>query len=125
MQNEINKQNLFLQGVTVQEFKELLTDLMEEQLGRKLGNIIEFGDQNGSFKVRSSKSKDDTKYLTRGEVSKQLQISLPTLHNYVKQGLLKSYRIGGKVRFKANEIEQSLTERNFTAVNRKGGISHA
>lgn len=120
-----NTQNLFLQGVSVQEFKEFITDLMEEQLGRKLGNIVEYSDQNGSFKIKSSKSKDDTQYLTRGEVSKQLQISLPTLHNYVKQGLLKSYRIGGKVRFKANEIEQSLTERNFTAVNRKGGRSHA
>ena len=120
-----NTQNLFLQGVSVQEFKEFITDLMEEQLGRRLGNIVEYGDQNGSFKIKSSKSKDDTQYLTRGEVSKQLQISLPTLHNYVKQGLLKSYRIGGKVRFKENEIEQSLTERNFTSVNRKGGTSNA
>jgi excisionase family DNA binding protein len=82
---------------------------------------IAFNSPTGKF----SKIKDQTVYLTRGEVAKQLQISLPTLHSYVKQGFIKSFRIGGKVRFKLQDIEQALTERNFISVKRKGGQNAA
>ena len=107
----------------MQEFKELMAEVFEEQLGRKLSENSEFfGNGFGlNASKKTSKPKDATIYLTRGEVSKQLQISLPTLHTYTKDGLIKSYRMGGKVRYKAQEIEQTLTERNFKAVNRKGG----
>jgi excisionase family DNA binding protein len=46
--------------------------------------------------------------LTRKETAEKLKISLPTLNDWSKRGLLKSYTIGGRVLYKANEIEQSL-----------------
>lgn len=111
-------------GLSLGDLKYFFTEILEEQLGRKLNDGSEFfvhGFGTGNSTKKISKEKDSTIYLTRGEVCKQLQISLPTLHNYTKEGLIKSYRMGGKVRYKAQEIELALTERNFKAVNRKGG----
>lgn len=61
-------------------------------------------------------------YLTRGQVSKLLQISLPTLHDYTKRGFLTSYRIGFKVRYKSSEIDTALREVNFSLT--KKGENH-
>lgn len=51
-----------------------------------------------------------TQYLTRKEVASLLRISLPTLHELIKTGKLKSYRIGGRVLFNKSEVEGSLEE---------------
>ena len=48
------------------------------------------------------------KYLTREEVSKLLTICLSTIHNWTKKGILQAYQIGGRVYFKASEIESSM-----------------
>jgi excisionase family DNA binding protein len=58
----------------------------------------------------SSNQKPQNEYLTRKEVSKLLSISLPTLHDWVKRGLILSYRCGNRVYFKSSEIEQSLKQ---------------
>lgn len=47
-------------------------------------------------------------YLTREEVSKLLKISLSTIHNWNKEGILQPYQIGGRVYFKASDIESSM-----------------
>ncbi|MCR9154774.1 MAG: helix-turn-helix domain-containing protein [Bacteroidetes bacterium] len=56
--------------------------------------------------------KEPTKYLTRAEVAKMLQIDLSTLHSWVKKGKLKSYGIGHRVYFKRSEIETALQPLN-------------
>jgi excisionase family DNA binding protein len=67
-----------------------------------------------------SSSKEETKYLTRIETASLLQISLPTLHDYTKRGVIHSYRIGSNVRYKPSDIELALRERNYSIV-KKGG----
>ena len=47
-------------------------------------------------------------YLTRQEVAAILKISLPTLNELSKSGLLPSYRIASNIRYKASDIEQAL-----------------
>ena len=119
-----NSNALLVQGISEQEFKEFFTQLFEVHLGRRLNDDSDFflnGKRINGDKSKIKSPTENIQYLTRGEVSKYLQISLPTLHSYVKQGLIKSYRIGGKVRFKQEEVDQALTERNFTTVMRKGG----
>lgn len=49
-------------------------------------------------------------YLTRKEVAEKLQISLISVDKYAKQGVLKSYRIGGAIRFKSSEVDKALEE---------------
>ncbi len=52
-------------------------------------------------------------FLTRKEVSKKLNITLPTLHNYTKRGLIKSYKIGSRILYKESDIDRAITEIKF------------
>lgn len=46
--------------------------------------------------------------LTRKETADKLKISLVTLNDWTKRGLIQSYLIGGRVLYKESEIENSL-----------------
>lgn len=50
--------------------------------------------------------------LTRKEVCKMLQVSLVTIHNWTKAGILNPYRIGNKLRFKESEVLEALQSVN-------------
>jgi excisionase family DNA binding protein len=47
-------------------------------------------------------------YLTRAETASLLKITLPTLSDWTKQGMLKSYKIGTRVLYKQVEVEASI-----------------
>ncbi|MBA7545996.1 hypothetical protein ES705_38378 [subsurface metagenome] len=49
-------------------------------------------------------------YLTRLEVAKRLNVSLPTLNEYTKRGLIPAYRIGARVLYKESEIDDALNQ---------------
>ena len=89
---------IILQGITVDE------------LLRKIETIIET-----KLEERAQQRKQEenlrTKYLSRLEVSKLLKITLPTLHEWSKDGKLKSYNIGNRVLYKESEIDLSITGR--------------
>jgi len=50
----------------------------------------------------------DETLLTRQEVAKLFNVSLPTLHSWTKNGILQAYRIGNKVRYKKVEVLTAL-----------------
>lgn len=52
------------------------------------------------------------KLITRFEASTLLGVSLVTIHNWSKSGVLTAYRVGNKVRFKENEVLASLQQIN-------------
>lgn len=54
------------------------------------------------------KDKDFDILLSRREVTQLLKISIPSLHNYQKSGILKPYRIGKRVLFKKVEVMEAL-----------------
>lgn len=85
--------SIILQNLTRQD----LIDIFEGVLAEKL---YEFSPPPAS----------KTEYLTRKEVAALLRISIPTLHELVKTGRLKAYRIGGRVLFNKSEVEDSLEE---------------
>lgn len=47
-------------------------------------------------------------YLTREDVSDLLKISLSTIHNWCNKGILQPFQLGGRVYFKASDIECSM-----------------
>lgn len=49
-------------------------------------------------------------YLTRKQVADILQLSLPTLSEYSKNGLIPSYRLGRSIRYKKTEIENIIND---------------
>jgi len=49
-------------------------------------------------------------YLTRQQTCLQLQVTLPTLSDWVKRGKIRAYKINTRVRFKKSDIENALQE---------------
>lgn len=50
------------------------------------------------------------KMMTRQDVADYLNITLPTVHSYMNQGILKPYKISGRTLFKKSEVTQALTK---------------
>lgn len=49
------------------------------------------------------------KLLTRNETAKLLGVTLPTIIDWQKKGILKGYRIGNRIRYKETEIMETVT----------------
>ncbi len=49
------------------------------------------------------------KLLSHKEVAKLFNVSLVTLHDWTKKGILKAYRMGNRIRYKEAEIMETLT----------------
>ena len=49
------------------------------------------------------------KLLTRIETAQLLGVTLPTVIDWSKKGILKGYRMGNRVRYKHTEIMETLT----------------
>jgi len=54
------------------------------------------------------KQKEEREYITRKEVAKLLGISLPTLNDWSKKGVIPSYRIQSRVRYIKAEVLECL-----------------
>ncbi len=88
------EQVLFSQ-VTLTELLERFSSIVDEKIKPFLPAVVAVGNSNEI-------------YLSRIEVSKQLKISLPTLNNLTKKGVITGYRIGRRVLYKSDEIHGSL-----------------
>lgn len=53
---------------------------------------------------------EETRYLTRSQVCELLHISLPTLGEYQKHGLIIGRRFGRRVLYDQTEIKESVKE---------------
>lgn len=54
------------------------------------------------------KAKKNKPIVTRKEAAKMLSVSLTTLKSWTDLGLLKSYKLGGRIYYKENEVLESL-----------------
>lgn len=52
-----------------------------------------------------------SEYTTRREVAKLFKISLVTVHDWTKKGILQAYKIGNKVYYKRLEVEKALVKK--------------
>jgi excisionase family DNA binding protein len=49
-------------------------------------------------------------YITKKEAAAKLRLSLPTLGRLTSDGTLKGYRVGRRVLYRTDEIDQALKE---------------
>lgn len=49
-----------------------------------------------------------SEYITRQEAAKILKVSLVTLTDWNKKGVLKPYRLGNLIRYKRSELDEAL-----------------
>ena len=52
----------------------------------------------------------DPELLTRAEVAKILGISLPTLNDWTKRGIIPALRIGSRIRYKKPDVYKALND---------------
>lgn len=83
----------------------ILSTYTPEQLTGIINNAVT--EAVKSIKIDASTPQSE-KLLTRKETADKLKISLVTLNDWTKRGLIQSYIIGGRVLYKDSEIEASL-----------------
>ena len=89
------EQLIILQGITADQLLSRIEAIIEKKVCDRLNELI---------------PKKPPKFITRNEVIDMLHITLPTLHDWTKTGILKCYRIGTRVLYKIEEIEDVLTK---------------
>ena len=79
-------------NVTRQELLEIIKEGVKLELNRQrsIGNPLN----------RLSITGEDTEYLTRNEVSKVLNVTVQTLNNWRREGVLNPIKIGGRVLYR-------------------------
>ena len=89
---------ILLHNITPDEFKnELILSIKEVIQGLLL----------------ETKQEKPAEYLTRKQVSEILKVSIVTLTQWDKVGVIQPYRIGNLIRYKSNEIEEALIKINY------------
>lgn len=59
--------------------------------------------------IQEELAKDEPKMYTRMEVAERLNVSLPTVHALMNEGILKPTYIGRKPLFKVQDIEEAIS----------------
>ena len=88
--------DLLIQNVTLQELQEMISNTLEEK-----------------FKALNSSTREriEEDLLTRKETAKLLRISLPTLADWTRQGILKSINLGRRVLYSRSEVQRVLEQK--------------
>lgn len=95
--------NLQIENLTSQELYEGIQKTVKKAVDESIKNL-----------------KTEDELLTRSDTSKVLKVTLPTLHKWTKEGRIRAYRIGNRIRYKRSEIDNALRsipgkhERNYT-----------
>lgn len=83
-----------------------LINLTEEQLQQIVAETIRKELENHSSPQDNRPA--EKKYYTRKETAEQLRVSLPTLNEYTKKGAIKGKRIGSRVLYSEDAIQEAL-----------------
>lgn len=103
---------LYLEGISTEELEALIRKVVEEVWN----NSIE------EHKLSPKKLNNqllEKELLTRKETAALLSISLVTLYNWTNEGHLTAYRIGTRVRYKVDEVNDALTKIESIKYQRK------
>lgn len=63
--------------------------------------------------VTAKQAHTAVKYFTRKETADQLNVTLPTLNKYVKSGKIKCHKIGRRVLFRNEDIENAIVKPKY------------
>ncbi len=85
---------IYLSGMTADQLSEMIRDSVRD----------------GMQTLAPSKPASEPRYLTRQETARRLKVSLVTLTEWVNRGKVRAYKIGGRVLFRENEIEEALAQ---------------
>lgn len=87
----------------------ILTQFSLEQFQSEIANAVRLGLEQLQTTQNTNKP-EQTELITRNEVCDLLQITLPTLHQWTKEGVITGYRIGTRIRYKRAEVLATLNK---------------
>jgi len=87
-------ENLILSQIPIIELQKFISDTIREEMQ----------------KIATPTPPPETEFITRNECAQILGVSLPTLNDWTKQGLIVGYRIGTRVRYKKGEILDAVKQ---------------
>ena len=70
--------------------------------------VVEEVIENKLKNLNPQPEKEGLKLLSRKDTAKLLCISLPTLHDWTKTGIVKAHRIGNRILYKLEEVNDAL-----------------
>lgn len=86
----------------VQLDQEKLLDSIAEIINKKIEQSL------SKLQKKDIEGDDQFEFLTRKETAELLKVTYNSLHRWVQDGILKSYKIGNRTYFKREEILESL-----------------
>jgi excisionase family DNA binding protein len=84
----------------------ILEQINLEQLESLISIAVNKGIALVSSQTKTTENPNEL--LTRKEVCELLHITLPTLHDWTKEGVITGYRINTRVRYKKSEVLATL-----------------
>lgn len=91
-------QNVFLSPISRDELKTDISDAVKKELQTFISSL------------QQTATPAQPQFLTRKQTAQKLGVSLPTLNEWTKTGLVQGYRIASRVRYKEDEIAAALIQ---------------
>jgi excisionase family DNA binding protein len=83
---------ILLQNISPEDLFSKMRELIAEELSKRL------------------QPETPQRYITKKEAAVKLRLSLPTLNRLTSDGTLTGYRVGRRVLYKSDQIDQALSE---------------
>lgn len=58
--------------------------------------------------VKTFKENEPNRYFTAQEICDRFSVTKPTIHEWRKRGIIRSYRLGSRVYYRLDEIENAM-----------------
>ena len=88
----------------IQVSPDQLAELISESLQARIDDLIKSNN--------NTPHKESETFLTRKETAQFFQISLYTVHDWMKKGIIKPYKAGNRTYFKESELIDVLNSSN-------------
>lgn len=92
----MNVNQILLSQITPNELANLISENVKEQI------------QNLANGLSNQNKPHQNEVVSRKEVAEMFNVSLVTIHDWMNEGILKPYKIGGRTYFKRSELMQLL-----------------
>ena len=89
-----------------------LIQVSPEQLANLISESVHAQIKDLFVKDEQTPQRDSEVFLTRKETAEFFKISLYTIHDWVKKGIIKPYKAGNRTYFKQSELVEVLNNSN-------------
>lgn len=89
-----------------------LIQVTTEELVTLISESVKIQFQELTKEIEVKNQKQEKEFLTRSETAKFFNVSLVTIHDWQKNGILKVYKMGNRSFFKYSELIDTLYNSN-------------